>query len=455
VARRPVIIGGGIAGLAAAYEFCKAGRRPLVIEERPRLGGVIQTDTVEGCVLEAGPDSFLSAKPAGLELITELGLGDEVIGSNDRERVTYLVRNNRLVPMPDGLMMMVPTRILPVATSSLLSWGTKIRMGLEYFKAPPAAAPPDRTVAEFIREHYGQETVDYLAEPLLSGVYGGTADALSVKSVLPRFVEIERKYGSLTKGVLAARRQHGGAGGGPLFRTLKGGLQQLIDKLVPYADALHHRAEAVERTNNGFRIRAGADWIDTDALVLAVPAYAAGALLRPIHPPLAEWLEEVPYSSSITLALVFDQKDCGRLPPGHGFLVPRLERRSLVACTFVQAKFNHRVPPGKIVLRCFLGGAGNESVLDRSDDEIVASVQAELKDLLGWSAKPAAVRLTRWRKAMAQYTVGHTARVDSLRGALRELPGLELAGNAYDGIGIPDCIRLGRASARSLCRQPG
>lgn len=450
MARRPVIIGGGIAGLAAAYEFSQAGLRPLVIEERPRLGGVIQTETVDGCVLEAGPDSFLSAKPAGLELITELGLGGDVIGSNDRERVTYLVRRNRLVPMPDGLMMMVPTRILPVAMSPLLGWGTKMRMGLEYFKSPPSSPPPDRTVAEFIREHYGQETVDYLAEPLLSGVYGGTADSLSVNSVLPRFVEIERKYGSLTKGVLAARRLQAGQGKAPLFRTLRGGLQQLIDKLTPYAEPLHRRAEAVERIEGGYRIRAGGDWIETDVLVLALPAYAAGALLKPLHAQLAGWLEEVPYSSSITLALVFDTKDCGPIPPGHGFLVPRPERKTLVACTFVQAKFNHRVPPGKSVLRCFLGGAGNEAILDQSDDDIVAAVQAELKQLLGWTSKPAAIRLTRWRRAMAQYTVGHTARVAAIRGAINQMPGLELAGNAYDGIGIPDCIRLGRAAARAL-----
>ena len=393
---------------------------------------------------------FLSAKPAGLELIKELGLGGDVIGSNDHERVTYLVHRNAPRsaagrPDDDGAYAHSPCRHEPAARL-----GHENPHGARVLQVTSRAPPPDRTVAEFIREHYGQETVDYLAEPLLSGVYGGTADALSVNSVLPRFVELERKYGSLTKGVLAARRMQAGQGRAPLFRTLKGGLQQLIDKLTPYAEPLHRRAEAVERIEGGYRIRAGGDWIETDVLVLAVPAFAAGALLRPLQSQLAGWLEEVPYSSSITLALVFDTKDCGPIPPGHGFLVPRPERRTLVACTFVQAKFNHRVPPGKSVMRCFLGGAGNEAILDRSDGDIVAAVQAELKQLLGWNAKPAAIRLTRWRRAMAQYTVGHAARVAAIRGAINQLPGLELAGNAYDGIGIPDCIRLGRQAARQL-----
>jgi len=450
VPARPIIIGGGIAGLAAAYEFERAGTRALVVEQRGTLGGVIRTEEVEGCRLEAGPDSFLAAKPAGFELIREIGLGDDVIGSNDHQRVTYLVRRNRLIPMPDGLMMMVPTKVLPVVASPLLSWGTKIRMGMDYFRKPPAAPLPDRTVAEFIREHYGQETVDYLAEPLLSGVYGGTADALSVNSVLPRFVELERKYGSLTRGVLEARKLRGGGESGPLFRTLKGGLQQLVDRLAPSADPLYRRAEALEKTAGGYRVRAGGEWMETERLVIATPAWAAGELLRGVDGEMAADLESIPYSSSITLALVYDEQACGPIPPGFGFLVPRPERKSLVACTFVGAKFNHRVAPGKVVLRCFLGGAGNEAVLDRSDDEIVSAVQDELETLLGWRAEPAAVRLARWRKAMAQYTVGHSQRVARIQERLKALPGLALAGNAYDGIGIPDCIRLGRQAARGL-----
>lgn len=214
------IIGGGISGLATAHYLAKAGIPSTVIERQPRLGGVIRTDTVEGCVLESGPDSFLAAKPWALDLIRELGLGDEVIGSNDHLRVTYVKKKGRLVPLPDGLMLMVPTRIMPMVSSRLLSWPTKIRMGLEYFRRPSGVRMEDRSVAEFIRERYGSEAVDYLAEPLLAGVYGGDPERLSVSSVLTRFVELERKYGSLTRGVLAVRKQARG-GDLPLFQTLR------------------------------------------------------------------------------------------------------------------------------------------------------------------------------------------------------------------------------------------
>src|SRR5579863_93079 len=199
-----VIIGGGISGLSAAYYLAKGGAPCTILESRPRLGGVIQTERVAGCTIEAGPDSFLSAKPAALELIRDLGLADQVIGSNDRLRITYVRKGGRLVPLPDGLMMMVPTKILPLVTTGLLSWSTKIRMGLELLRSPKAKSG-DESVAEFIEEHYGPEAVDYLAEPLLSGIYGGDPRALSVTSVLPRFVDLAKQYGSLTRGVLAQR----------------------------------------------------------------------------------------------------------------------------------------------------------------------------------------------------------------------------------------------------------
>ena len=440
---RPIIVGGGIAGLAAAHEFSRAGVRALLIDDKPAPGGVIRTDIVEGCVLEAGPDSFLAAKPSALELIREVRLASEVIPSNDKQRRTYIVRRGRLVPMPDGLMMVVPTRVLPVAVSPLLSLSTKIRMGLEYFRRSRPQPMPDRTVGDFIRDHYGQETVDYLAEPLLAGVYGGIADQLSVVSVLPRFAEMEAKYGSLTRGVLSARRGERG----PLFQTLKGGLQQLVDALAPEADFVSARVETLER---GWRVRAGEEWIETTRLVLAVPAWSAGALLRGVDPMLADLLETIPYSSSLTMAIGFRKSDCGPIPKGHGILVPRPEGGTMLACTFVQAKFDHRVPEDKVVFRCFLGGAANERVLERADDDLLDAVLRELHGLLGWRAEPLFTRITRWRRAMAQYTVGHTERVKQIRARVESLPGLALAGNAYDGIGIPDCIRLGREAARRL-----
>jgi len=454
---RAIIVGGGISGLAAAYEFARANQPALLLETRSRLGGVIETERVEGCVLEGGPDSFLSAKPAGLELIREVGLGSEIIGSNDASRVTYLVRGGRLVPLPDGLMMMVPTKILPMAASPLLSWGTKVRMCLEYFRRPPRSAQPDRSVADFITDHYGRETVDYLAEPLLSGVYGGSVDRLSVNSVLSRFVDLESKYGSLTRGVLASRRQAAlqrkadGQKPQALFQTLKGGLAQLTAEVEARIrgkiEIRQATAESVLAGPGGFQVRAGGETLTAPAVILATPAWAAGGLLRDLDPVLAGLLEGVDYSSSATLAIGYRRADCGPIPRGFGILVPARERKLLVACTFIGAKFPYRVPDEIVVIRCFLGGAGQEAVLELDDQEMLRRVQAELKALLGWSATPLFTRVARWHRAMAQYTVGHAARLTAIRGRLANLPGLYLAGNAYEGIGVPDCIRTGRAAA--------
>jgi len=457
---RTVIIGGGIAGLAAAWELVKAGRETVLIEAQPQLGGVIRTEVVEGCVLEGGPDSFLAAKPAAEELIRELGLGGELISSLDEQRVTYVVRRGRLVPLPDGLMMMVPTRLLPVALSPLLGWPTKLRMGLEFFRRPRGEAG-DRSVAQFIEEHYGREAVDYLAEPLLAGVYGGSPDRLSVDSVLARFVELERRYGSLTRGVLAARKaaRRGGAEAAPLFRTLRGGLAQLTQELErrirPRCQVVHAEAAAVQRAGSGYSVTVKGASLEADQLILACPAWQAGRLLRGLDAALAELLEGIEYTSSVTLALGYLRQDCGPLPPGFGFLVPARERGALVACTFVGAKFPFRVPETHVVLRCFLGGAGGEAVLEQNDEDLIRQVRAELRSLLGWDAEPRFARLSRWRRAMAQYEVGHGRRIAAVRERLRLLPGVELAGNAYEGIGVPDCIRTGRAAASALLRQGG
>lgn len=452
-----VVIGGGVSGLSAAYYLAKAGIPTRLIERRPRLGGVVQTELVNGCVLEAGPDSFLSIKPAAMELIRELGLAGDVIGSNDHLRVTYVLKGGRLVPLPDGLMMMVPTRIAPIVRSPLLSWRTKIRMGAEYFRRPPGKTLPDRSVAEFIQDHYGREAVDYLAEPLLAGVYGGDPALLSVSSVLGRFVEIEAKYGSLTRGVLAAMRRPKppSDGGGTLFRTLKGGLGDLVRAMVKATGSamtrLQGEAEAIEPIANGrYRVRTGGAWLETGNVVLGCPAYAAGALAAPLDSRLAELLASVPYSSSLTAALVYPRDTIGPLPPGFGFLVPKTERGRLVACTFVATKFSHRVPGSLAVLRCFLGGAGDDAVLAATGETVVAAITAELRRILGITAAPAFYRIARWPKSMAQYTVGHAARVAEIEQRRRQLPGLYLAGNAYHGIGIPDCIRMGRESAESI-----
>jgi oxygen-dependent protoporphyrinogen oxidase len=452
-----IVIGGGISGLSTAYYLAQGGVAPTIVESRPRLGGVIQTEQVEGCTLEAGPDSFLSIKPAALDLIRELGLAGQVIGSNDHLRVTYVRKRGRLVPLPDGLMMVAPTRVLPLLTTALLSWRTKLRMGMELLRAPQAKTG-DESVAEFVEEHYGAEAVDYLAEPLLSGIYGGDPRALSVTAVLPRFVELASRYGSLTRGVLAERAKamqaRASAPAPPLFQTLEGGLGQLVGAIVRSiggkVEVRQARAETVERAGTGFRVRADGGWLPAGRLVVACEAHSAATLLGAVDGRVAELLGAVPYSSSMTVALGFDAADFARPPAGFGFLVPRKERRRLVACTWVATKFAHRAPEGKIVARCFLGGTQDAGILEETDEVVLAAALYELREIAGVTAQPRFWRIARWPRSMAQYAVGHPRRVAELEARVAAIPGLYLAGNAYHGIGVPDCIRMGKAAAAAI-----
>jgi oxygen-dependent protoporphyrinogen oxidase len=440
--------------LSAAYYLTKLGVRPLLVDRARRLGGVIRTEVVSGCVVEAGPDSFLAAKPWAMDLIRELGLEQEVIGSNDDQRVTYIWKGNRMVALPDGLMMMVPTKIWPMAMSPLLGWGTKIRMGLEWFRRPGPDAGSDRAVADFIADHYGRETVDYLAEPLLAGVFGGDPEKLSVVSVLGRFAEMEKKYGSLTRGVLVeGGRTAGKLGGGSLFRTMKGGLGQLVEALEKTlegkAEIRQGEIEALERTGDGYRARIGGEWVWSRKVVLACPAHEAARLFAGVDGEMGKLLGGIEYTSSMTVALGYRRDKLGHPLNGFGFLVPKKSRRRMVACTWVGTKFSNRVPDSHALLRCFLGGASDAGVLNESDEAVVASVREELRDMMGVTAQPEFARISRWPRSMAQYHVGHAGRVQQIEQRLKSMPGLYLAGNAYHGIGLPDCIRMGKQAAES------
>ena len=436
---KALIIGGGISGLSAAYYLSKAGIRPTLLERKPRVGGVIQTSVQQGCLLEEGPDGFMAAKPWAMNLIRELGLADQVIGSNDHSRITYIVKKGKLIPMPDGLMMMVPTKFLPLAETPLFSWGAKIRMGLEVFRQPPNSPQPDRSVYEFLLDHYGQESIDYLAEPLLAGVYGGDPHQMSVNSVLARFVEIESKYGSLTRGALASPRPPNP--GGSFLQTLKGGLGQLIEALRPSADVIHANAEGLEQIGDGFRVRADGDWMEAEHVVLATPAHQAPLGL--LNPELGSLLAGIPYTTSITLALGYRKSTFDHPLQGHGFLVPKKERKLMFGCTWVGNKFDYRVPPNMVVLRCFLGA----EAMPLSDEELVDAARAELHSIMGVEAEPVFHNIARWPNSMAQYTVGHQKRIARIEELVRQIPGLHLAGNAYHGIGIPDCVRMGQEAA--------
>ena len=464
--KRVAIIGGGISGLSAAFylEKARAAGADLeytLFESGQRLGGSMYSDRVEGCLVEAGPDSFLTEKPWALSLCKELGIADQLIGSNDAQRKTYIMVKGRLVVMPDGLMFMVPTQLVPTALSPLFSWSTKLRMARELLH-PPRPMHTDETVAELVERHFGAEVVDRLADPLLSGVYGGDAAKLSARAVLPRFVEMEEKYGSLSRAMLAAHKKMMAARkepAPPLFTSLQDGMQQMVDAVAARLDpeSIRLRTHVLrvypEDSSSSWRVSVEMNGEERfDAVLIATPANVAGALLDGVDRGLARNLLDITYSSSVTVTLGYYIDQLATLPPGFGFLVPRSEGTRMLACTFVHNKFPHRAPEGKGILRCFLGGARDEAVLGLTDDEMLETVHRELKDILKLEARPIFARVYRWRGAMAQYEPGHIARVERIEKRVAEIPGLALAGNAYHGIGVPDCIRSGMEAANSLAQ---
>ena len=458
---RVAIVGGGISGLAAAFaveERRRAGADLdyVLYEASARLGGVLRTELIDGCLVEAGPDSFITEKPWATDLCCALGLGDQLIGSNDADRKTYILTNGRLVVMPDGLMFMVPTKILPTGFSPLFSWKTKLRMARELFH-PPRAADHDESVASFVERHYGSEMVDRLADPLLSGVYGGEAANLSVRAVLPRFAEMERTHGSLGRAILAARRKMAVGPrkpAPPLFTSLKDGMQHLaetvVTRLTPSSLLTNTSVQAIQAEMGGWVVSAGMQSDYFDRVVVALPAPAAAQVLRIASPELSAELAAIQYSSSIAVGLGYDRDVRQSLPPGFGFLVPRSEGKKLLAATFVHNKFPHRAPEDRALLRCFFAGKNAEEVWPLADEQMIEIVRNELQQILGLRAEPLFARVYKWKSAMAQYGVGHLDRLERIERLRQHLPGLALAGNAYRGIGVPDCIRSGRDAAEQL-----
>lgn len=459
--RRIAIVGGGISGLSAAFtlqEYRRDSSTPLeytLFESSPQLGGVLRTEKIDGCIVEAGPDSFITEKPWAADLCRSLGLDDQLIGSNDADRKTYILVRGRLVPMPDGLMFLVPTKILPTVLSPLFSLKTKIRMARELFH--PRNGGPDESVASFVERHYGAEMVDRLADPLLSGVYGGEAANLSLRAVLPRFHNMEDSHGSLGRAMLAARKKMSQATKNPappLFTSLRNGMQHLAEALVSRLPPAPLRTstpvQGVQPEAGGWVVSAGVQSDHFDAVLLAVPTHSAAQLLAISSPELSAELAAIQYTSSITVGLGFDREVRESLPPGFGFLVPRSEGKQMLAATFVHNKFPHRAPPDRALLRCFFAGKSADGVWQLSDDQIVGIVRKELQQILGLRAEPLFARVYKWKAAMAQYAVGHLDRVERIERLRQKLPGLALAGNGYRGIGVPDCVRSGRDAVKEM-----
>ncbi len=463
---RVAIIGGGIAGLATAFYLQEKARQaglPLsysLIESAPDFGGKIVTHEGDGFVVEGGPDSFITQKPAALRLCRELGLEDRLLGTNDARRKVYVLDGGRLRSLPDGVMLIVPTRFTPFALSPLISVPGKLRMGMDLF-IPPRLEDGDESLADFIRRRLGQEALDKIAEPLMAGIHVADPERLSLQATFPRFIQLEQKYGSLIKGMLAqkARRAEGsrnGAGGHKLslFMTLRGGLRELVETLVARLEGellLGTGVADLVRAQDGYRLHlTDGRSLDADAVILATPSYVAADLVEPMHARLAAGLRAIRYVSTATVSLGFRRTEFEHPLNGFGFVVSARDKSNLMACTWTSTKFNRRAPDDYVLLRCFVGGPRNEGLVDLPDEELLGLVREELREVMGVTARPVLTRIYRWPGGNPQYDVGHLARVDQLEAMAADLPGLYFTGSAYRGVGLPDCIQQGQATAEAV-----
>ncbi len=448
---RVAIVGGGVSGLATAYYLGRRGFRSILIEKSNRLGGLIQTDLLEGCRIEAGPDSYIATKPPVNELARELGdLGRQIISTNDAARRVFIVRYGRLVDLPQGMAMMVPGRLRPVLASELFSLETKLRFLLEPFSSPRERSE-DFSVGELVTQHFGREVLEYVADPLLAGIYGGDAASLSAQSVLPGFLEYERRLGSLIRGVRSAKRATPQKG---LFLSFRDGMQSLTDSLAQAVEGtatiVQGEASEVFRSEHMWQIAVGGNRVCADELVLACPAHVCAKLLERTQQGLATELAAIPYSSAILITLLYDAAKVRHPLDGFGFLVPKKERRTIAAATWVSQKFPMRIVPGLVALRAFIVGEEAVRLSSGNDSELVQLVQDDFSRLMGIKPPAKYSAVHRWPNSMPQYIVGHKLRQQRIAEALQDAPSLHLVGNAYDGVGIPDCVRLARTAAQAI-----
>ena len=472
--KRIVIIGGGISGLAAAYcltELGKPNDNPLeitILEASDRLGGTIQTEHRDGFLLERGPDSFISEKPEAVALARRLGVESRLIQTNEPYRRSFIVKNGRLHKVPEGFQLLAPSRLWPFVATDIFSFAGKLRIAGDLF-LPRARmnGSDDESLANFVTRRLGREALERMAQPMVGGIYTADPAKLSLRATLPRFLEMEREHRSILLAMFRKRpqRKSSGISGArySLFLSFDDGMQVIIDELKrnilnaggqiksrTKVDALSLESKANNGLHSWTVTTTAGEAFRADAVCLALPAHAAAALLRPINGGLAQQLDQIEYASTATINFAYRRSDISHPLDGFGFVVPIIEKLSLIACTFSSVKFAGRAPDDLVLLRAFVGGALQPHLFGLDEPEMVRLVKADLNHLLGISGEPMFVETAKWSRSMPQYEVGHLQRVAAIENELEQTPTLGLAGNSYRGAGIPDCIRSGEFAARRL-----
>lgn len=463
------VVGGGITGLAAAYRLVeRAGRHNRsvhvrLLEAHPRLGGTIHTERRDGFLLEHGPDSFITQKPGGLDLCRRLGITDRLIGTGEQFRRTFIVGRGKLHPLPEGFMLLAPSRFWPFVTSRLFSWPGKLRMALDLFLPRLKNPPNDESLASFVTRRLGKEALQRVAQPLIGGIYAADPSNLSLRATMPRFLEMEARHRSLIKAMWrqrSAMAQSRGDDSGvrySMFVSLTDGMRSLVDELAsrlppdtvrldtPIASADWNQAENAWHLtcSDGATIRA-------QGLILTLPGYQAAKIVRDFDPDLAGELDAIEYASSATINLAYRQVDVPHPLDGFGFVVPAVEVRSIIACTFCHRKFSGRAPDGHVLMRVFAGGALHPHHLDRDDRDMILAARRDLAELVGVRAEPLFASVWRHVRSMPQYPVGHLDRVRRIQEKARKHPHLHIAGNVMGGVGIPDCAASAQTTADAV-----
>ena len=461
-----IVIGGGISGLAAAHRLTELSRtgstayRVTLLEASDRLGGVIATEHADNLLLELGPDSYITDKPAALRLCQRLGLTDRLIAPQQGGLKLYTVHRGALEPLPEGFLLMAPTRVGSVLQSLVFSWSGKLRMALEPL-IPRRSHDGDESLASFVRRRLGREVLERVAQPLIGGIYASDPEALSLAATMPRFREMERSHGSVIVGSRRAQRRRAQAADETgarwsLFVSIDGGMEVLVRRIEEaLGPGVARLGETVRELSwnpdpRRWRVDTGHAGLEADAVICTLPAFAAARALTTLDSELAGELGAIPFSSTATVNLAYRRSDIAHPLDGYGFVVPHVERRKIMACTFSSVKYAGRAPEDTALLRCFAGGALQPDLLDQPDQLLEAQVREDLEALLGIAGTPTLCRTTRYPDGMPQYNVGHLDRVERIDARLRRFPTLALAGKSYRGVGIADCIGSGEAAAEGM-----